>query len=372
MNITIPNSMMRGSVMNIVKPESIALFCLTPGGVRLARRLRTHLPLSCFTSDKLMESGFLPFNGSFGDTLREAFKQYSALVVVGAIGLTVRVIAPLVNDKITDPAVVVIDEGGQHVISLLSGHVGGANALTRYLAGLIGADPVITTATDVNEMAALDTLATQLDAEMHDFRHAAKVVNQMLVSNQKVGLWWDAPLIVERERCDIRGFTPVESLDALPQLDALVCITMRDSLPLLTEQLTALPVYKLVPRRVVAGIGCLHATSLQMLVELLQRQMAENHFDIMALRAIGSAVVKKDQPVLHQLAECWRVPFELFSASELNRHGQHLSAPDFVRQKMEHSCVSQPVAWLMSDGQLVGNTLRQQGITITLGLSHSC
>ncbi|MHC0039876.1 cobalt-precorrin 5A hydrolase, partial [Pseudoneobacillus sp. C159] len=79
----------------------------------------THLPLSCFTSDKLMESGFLPFNGSFGDTLREAFKQYSALVVVGAIGLTVRVIAPLVNDKMTDPAVVVIDEGGQHVISLL-------------------------------------------------------------------------------------------------------------------------------------------------------------------------------------------------------------------------------------------------------------
>ncbi|WP_202112772.1 hypothetical protein, partial [Pseudomonas aeruginosa] len=67
-----------GLVMNIVKPESIAVFCLTPGGVRLARRLQTHLPLTCFTSDKLLEEGFLPFNGSFGDTLREAFKQYSA------------------------------------------------------------------------------------------------------------------------------------------------------------------------------------------------------------------------------------------------------------------------------------------------------
>lgn len=125
MNTTIPNFMTRGLAMSIVKPESIAVFCLTPGGVRLARRLQTHLPLTCFTSDKLMEAEFLPFNGSFGDTLREAFKQYSALVVVGAIGLTVRVIAPLVNDKMTDPAVVVIDERGQHVISLLSGHVGG-------------------------------------------------------------------------------------------------------------------------------------------------------------------------------------------------------------------------------------------------------
>ena len=288
MNTTIPNSMTRGLAMNIVKPESIAVFCLTPGGVRLARRLQTHLPLTCFTSDKLLEEGFLPFNGSFGDTLREAFKQYSALVVVGAIGLTVRVIAPLVNDKMTDPAVVVIDERGQHVVSLLSGHVGGANTLTRYLAGILGADPVITTATDVNEMAALDTLATQLDGEMQDFRHAVKVVNQMLVSNQKVGLWWDAPLLAERERCDTRGFVPVDSLDALPPLDAPVCITLRDSLPEL-----ALPVYKLVPRRVVAGIGCRRATSLQTLVELLQQQMAENHFDVMALRAIGSVTIKK-------------------------------------------------------------------------------
>lgn len=78
------------------------------------------------------------------------------------------------NDKFSDPAVVVIDERGQHVISLLSGHAGGANALTRYPAGMLGADPVITTATDVNEMSALDTLAFQLNARMSDLRTAVK------------------------------------------------------------------------------------------------------------------------------------------------------------------------------------------------------
>ena len=72
------------------------------------------------------------------------------------------------NDKLSDPAVVVIDERARHVISLLSGHAG-ANALTRYLAGMLDADPVITTATDVNELAALDTLAFQLNARMTDF-----------------------------------------------------------------------------------------------------------------------------------------------------------------------------------------------------------
>ncbi|CNE13685.1 cobalamin biosynthesis protein CbiG [Yersinia rohdei] len=356
--------------MNIAKPESVAVFCLTPGGVRLARRLLSHVPLTCFTSDKLVEPGFLPFDGSFVNTVHKAFKQYSALVVIGAIGLTVRVIAPLVNDKMSDPAVVVIDERGQHAISLLSGHVGGANKLTRILAGILGADPVITTATDVNDMAALDTLATQLDAEMQDFRHAVKVVNQLLVSQQKVGLWWDAPFLAESERCDTQGFVPVKCLDALPQLDALVCVTLRDRLPLIADNLLPFPVYKLVPRRVVAGIGCRRATPLQTLVELLQQQLAENHFDFLALRAIGSVSIKKDEPALHQLAQCWRVPFELFSVGELSRHEQRFPASDFVRQTVGVGSVSQPVAWLMSDGKLVGNTLRQRGVTITLGVSY--
>ena len=160
--------------MNTVKPESIALFCLTPGGVRLAKRLAAMLPLTCYTSEALQEEGFIPFNGGFASAAREAFSSFSALIFIGATGIAVRVLAPLVNDKLSDPAVVVIDERARHVISLLSGHAGGANALTRYLAGMLDADPVITTATDVNELAALDTLAFQLNARMTDFRAAVK------------------------------------------------------------------------------------------------------------------------------------------------------------------------------------------------------
>ena len=106
--------------MNTVKPESIALFCLTPGGVRLAKRLAARLPLTCFTGEALWEAGFIPFDGGLAQTVRRAFPHYSALIFIGATGIAVRVLAPLLNDKFSDPAVVVIDERGQHVISLLS------------------------------------------------------------------------------------------------------------------------------------------------------------------------------------------------------------------------------------------------------------
>ena len=358
--------------MNIVAPESIAVFCLTPGGIRLARKLQGHLPLTCYCSEKLFEAGFEPFAGSFAKTVAQAFRTHTALIVIGATGLTVRVIAPLLIDKLTDPAVVVIDERGRHVISLLSGHVGGANALTRYLAGVLGADPVITTATDVNELAALDTLAVQLDADIHDFRNAVKQVNHMLVSDGRVGLFWDHGSLPEPgdhwpvEQCDMRGFIQVDSLAALPpNLDALVCVTLRGTLPELQ-----LPVYKLVPRRVVVGIGCRRATSFQLLVSLLTQQLEKYEFDPLALKAIGSVELKGDEPGLQHLSACCRVPFNLFAVSELREHEHRFPQSDFVRQTIGVGAVSQPVAWLMSNGHLVGETLRKQGVTITLGVAH--
>ncbi|MGL5969029.1 MAG: cobalt-precorrin 5A hydrolase [Kluyvera sp.] len=351
--------------MNTVKPDGIALFCLTPGGVALAKRLSAAQPMTCLTREALVEEGFSAFDGSFAQSVQQAFSRYSALIFIGATGIAVRVLAPLLVDKFHDPAVVVIDERGQHVISLLSGHIGGANTLARHLASILGVDPVITTATDVNEVAALDTLACQLNARMHDFRTAVKTVNQMLVSQQRVGLWWDESLADEVSRCDRRGFIAVTCLDALPELDALVCITLRDTLPELP-----LPHWKLVPRRIVAGIGCRRDTPCALISQLLSRQFAAQRLDPLALKAIGSIVVKQDEPGLIELARAVDVPFEIFSVAALCEHQHRFPASQFVKQTVGVGSVSGPAAWLMSDGHLIGETLREQGVTITLGVTH--
>lgn len=351
--------------MNTAKPERIALFCLTPGGVALAKRLSAALPMACYTREGLVEPGFLPFDGGFAASVGQAFHRDTALIFIGATGIAVRTLAPLLADKFHDPAVVVIDERGQHVISLLSGHIGGANALARYLAGILGVDPVITTATDVNDMAALDTLACQLNARMHDFRTAVKTVNQMLVSQQRVGLWWDDMFADEVSRCDRRGFITVSDLNALPELDALVCITLRAALPELK-----LPHWKLVPRRIVAGIGCRRGTPCTLLGELLHRQLASQEVDPLALKAIGSIALKQDELGLIQLASDLDVPFDVFSVDALREHEHRFPSSRFVKQTVGVGSVSGPAAWLLSNGHLLGETLREQGITITLGVTH--
>ena len=351
--------------MNTVKPDGIALLCLTPGGVALAKRLRTALPMTCFTREGLVEDGFLPFDSSFAHQVQQAFTRYSALIFIGATGIAVRVLAPLLVDKFHDPAVVVIDERGQHVISLLSGHIGGANDLARHLAGILGVDPVITTATDVNDVAALDTLACQLNARMDNFRTAVKTVNQMLVSQRRVGLWWDESLTDTVSRCDRRGFITVTDLQQLPQLDALVCITLRDTLPELP-----IPHWKLVPRRIVAGIGCRRGTSCSVISALLLRQLAANRIDPLALKAIGSIVVKQDELGLNQLASDFDVPFEIFSVAELREHEHRFPSSLFVKKTVGVGSVSGPAAWRLCNGHLIGENLREQGVTITLGVTH--
>ncbi len=230
---------------------------------------------------------------------------------------------------------------------------------------MLDADPVITTATDVNELAALDTLAFQLNARMTDFRAAVKTVNQMLVSGKRVGLWCDGEFTGALSRCDRRGFIPVSDLARLPALDALICAH-----PAPVAAAAAGASLEAGAQRVVAGIGCRRDTPCALLSTLLDRQLAAQRLDPLALKAIGSVSLKANEPGLRQLAHRCRVPFETFSAEALREHEHRFPASSFVRETVGVGSVSGPVAWLLSQGNLSGETLREQGVTITLGVTH--
>ncbi|WP_434778306.1 cobalt-precorrin 5A hydrolase [Neisseria sp. Ec49-e6-T10] len=347
--------------MNTEQPKHLAVLTVTPGAKAQAIRLAQVMQCDCYTSDKLLSEGFLPFDGSMADCVKRLFGQYQALLFICATGITVRMIAPLVVDKLADPAILVMDEQAKHVISLLSGHVGGANRLAEEIAHKLNATAVITTATDVNQVAALDTLAVAVGADVTQYRAQIKDINQMLVSGKKVGLYLD-----QIEVKDKRGFIEVHDLENCAQLDALVVVSYHR----LSIQ-SQCPVVKIVPRQIVVGIGCRRDTDSELIEQTLLKHLEVNNIDPKAISAIGSVVIKADEKGLIQLAKRYGVPFHVFEIEALKEHEHRFEASEFVRKTIGVGSVSQPAAWLMSNGHLIGHTLKQDGITITLGV-NSC
>lgn len=131
---------------------NISIITFTENGTKLAEKIR-----QAFVGTKTEEAKKLGL--SLSDWTRQQFAEKNAIVVIGACGIAVRMIAPFVSDKLSDSPVVVADEAGTFVIPLLSGHMGGANELAEQIAGQIGGIPVITTATDVNHAFSVDLFA---------------------------------------------------------------------------------------------------------------------------------------------------------------------------------------------------------------------
>jgi cobalt-precorrin 5A hydrolase len=180
--------MMHLLVMDSVMPDDhsgsgVALIAITQNGVRLALQLQNKLPGSvCYAPMRhrfALAMGAVGFN-RLGDLFPEIWSRHSALICIMATGIVVRQVAPLVRHKAIDPAVVVMDERGQFVISLLSGHIGGANRLAKMVAGLTGGQPVITTASDVQNKPALDVIAGEAGLEIENLPMLSRLSRAIL------------------------------------------------------------------------------------------------------------------------------------------------------------------------------------------------
>lgn len=170
--------------------RKIVYFSLTSGGDALTLHLSKELPGERVTKQTLEETGL-----HFVQSVRQAWKKADGLVFVMACGIVVRAIAPLLRSKAEDPAVVVMDVQGQFAISLLSGHLGGANALAKQLAAISKGLPVITTGTDVEGTLAFDLFAQEQDLRIENL-DALKAVSAAMIEGESVCLYssWTIPM----------------------------------------------------------------------------------------------------------------------------------------------------------------------------------
>ena len=176
----------------------IRILSYTARGQETARRAADALKraghsVETYALPKFAKDGDEPLSVSAAEWAKDGFQTADALLFVCAAGIAVRAIAPWVKDKTTDPAVLVIDEAARFAIPLLSGHIGGANALARMLSEALGLTPVITTATDINDLFAVDVFASENHLRITDMG-TAKAVSAALLSGTPVGFYSDLPV----------------------------------------------------------------------------------------------------------------------------------------------------------------------------------
>lgn len=348
----------------------ISMLCFSLTGWETARQLAAGFRAA--GHEVLLEgkSKYLPDSipESHQEWTGKQFGSADALIFVGACGIAVRSIAPFVKSKKTDPAVLVADECGKFVISLLSGHLGGANELTSQAAELLGAVPVITTATDLHSRFAVDVFARKNDCEIFPMK-AAKEVSAAILAGETVGFYSDFPWegelpggLVVCERAErLSGCEGTQVLAGNPRVGIAVSIR-KDCQPF--------PVtVQVVPRIVALGIGCRKGKDADGIEQAVQRCLEVSGVRREALLGMASIDIKKEEPGLRKLSGDWKLPFTTYSEEELRQAQGSFTASHFVKQVTGIENVCERSAVLASgQGRLLQKKQGADGVTTALAV----
>lgn len=318
---------------------SRAYLAFTAKGEALAHRLAEALPGSVSRC-----GGDVTLKG----WTAEHFAQDEALIFVGAVGIAVRAIAPHCRSKAADPAVVAVDEGGNFAVPLLSGHLGGANALARALAKACGAVPVITTATDVNGLFAVDLWAKAQNCAVLE-PERIKCVSGALLAGQTVRYWSPWP---------VAGEAPagVEKTDAPEAADFAMTLTPQGG------------ALHLVPRIGVLGVGCRRGTTAQQLEEAFAAFCAASGLSPAAVCAAASIDLKKDEPGLAAFCKAHGWPITFYPADELRAVPGQFTPSAFVASVTGVDNVCERSAVKASGGMLLLPKTAGGGVTLALAV----
>jgi len=344
--------------------EETAVYALTPQGADLARRLADALRGDLFLPATLAaRHGARPFDGLLR-AVAGTFPRYGRHVFVAAAGIVVRAIAPHIRTKERDPAVVVLDSEGRFVVSLLSGHLGGANALAREAAAVTGGAPVITTATDTAGLPSWDLLAAERGLVIADTA-AVKALNMAMLRGETVSV--SDP----ENRLGLFSGTgpsaaPIVSVEekGLPEDGPAVTVTWRSE----PERPGRLVLH---PRCLAAGVGCNRGTSSREIVELLESTFASQGLARASLAGLATIDAKRDEAGLLEAAGRLGVPVTFYPAGDL----RDVSVPtpsETVKRHMGVESVCEAAAIKRAgEGRLLVPKVRSRNATLAVALEGS-
>lgn len=343
----------------------IAGICFTENGFLLLERVTQILRSEGHEMTMHFKSRFADKHKSFElkEDLREwigkRFVDSEALVFIGAVGITTRSIAPFVRDKRQDPAVIVIDDGGRFCIPLLSGHIGGANELAKFLAGKLSAVPVITTSTDINSVFAVDTYAAKHQMTLSSMTYA-KEVSASLLSGYPVGFASDLAVSGRLPK----GFLHKKQMKAVRPDEVTLGIYIS-------------PFYKdkhfdhclwLIPKCITVGIGCRKGTTCAQIEEVVNEVLKNEYIYPEAIARVATIELKSEELGLLSFCKKAELPLISYTADELKEVEGDFTKSDFVKEVTGVDNVCERSAFRAGDGFLIAPKTAKNGVTVAMVL----
>jgi cobalt-precorrin 5A hydrolase len=344
----------------------IAVIAITRNGVRLGSKLTGGLAnVSLYVPRKFAgtAAGSTVYDGELRDLVARLWQEVGGFVFIMATGIVVRLIAPHLRAKDTDPAVVVMDDAGNFAISLLSGHLGGANELASRCAFITGAREVITTATDVNGLPSFDMIAREEGWGIEELGRV-KVLNSLLLDDEQIAVVDPTGRVrnafhgkgklsfhntfVAALESGARGFLFVTNRQLPPQVRSERLLVLR-------------------PKNLVLGIGCNSGTTVEEIAEIVHSTLKRLFLSVRSVRCVGTAEAKRDEPGLVAFAEAIGVPLVTYPSSELNCVETPSPPSEYALAAIGAAGVAEPAALLASGGgTLLMKKLKSGNVTLAI------
>ena len=286
----------------------IIAIAFTKNGGSVANLLHDKLNTDGYVISTHPTEGLQSFS-SLHTVTKTAWENYDALVFIGAAGIAVRAIAPYVDNKAKDRAVVVVDEKGDFAIPVLSGHIGGANELARKIAATTGGTAVITTATDINNKFSVDTFAVKNNLHIGDTK-LIKEISARVLDGEKIGLY---------SEYELKNIPDIFTQNA----EVGICISHENKKPF--------PItLNLIPKNIVLGIGC--KKNCGTVEESILNFLKTNNIGINSLKAISTIDIKQNEKGIVDFCDKYSLQLLTFTADELNNVSGDFTPSEFVKK----------------------------------------
>jgi cobalt-precorrin 5A hydrolase len=341
----------------------IAVIALTGNGSNLALKLGSQMNADVFIKQEFINisdtvwTKVYPIDGTLALLVEKIFNTYEGLIFIMACGIVVRTIAPFIESKTSDPAVLVMDEKGEFVISLLSGHIGGANRIATEIAKMTGGVPVITTSTDVNGLISFDVFAVENNCCIENIS-VLKYISSELVNGGKVIFYSDYKLKGNKLK-------NIELVSTLPEDEIskpLVILSNRTDITLKGEK-----VLYLRPKNLILGIGCKRNTSKEQIENAIFDFLQRNNKSFKSIKCLATIDLKKDEKGLLEFCKEMNLELKIIPRQEIENIEGNFTCSEFVKDKVGVTSVAEPCSVLASTkGRLICKKTAYQGITLAL------